>query len=508
MDDQLKLLYRLFLQLGVTAILAAILFGVYFLIAHKRAKRVPVSFFAVFIGTLVVYIILILDESELPLLQAIDLWESVAHWLKFTAYLGTTFFFIKAADLLLVEDFFITKKGFYIPDLLRMMFMIAGLALAALIFLRTVMGINVIALVAIPTALTAVVGFALQDTIKRFFAGITLGKLVRVGEWVMVAGREGRVTDVDLGHLTIMTRDDDLVMIPNNIVLQQDILNYNRPTTNHARSVLVDAAYDAPPVEVQRILVETAKAVAGVLTEPSPQAFTVAFKDSSVGYRLKYWIDEYAQAPRVEGQVLTYVWYAFKRHGIEMPFPQRTIHMLNPEAATATASKERKSIAEGLGRVDFLAVLSPEELQSLAEEVTIRLYLPGELVVRQGDEGSELFIILDGLADVRLGEGPHSVVATLKPLQFFGEMSLLTGERRAATVVAQTRLQVLVLNKDSMGRLFKSNPPLVERMTAVLVQRKSGLVEHQERTARQREGERQSPAQSLGDRIRKFFGLS
>ena len=87
-------------------------------------------------------------------------------------------------------------------------------------------------------------------------------------------------------------------------------------------------------------------------------------------------------------------------------------------------------------------------------------------------------------------------------------MSLLTGERRAATVVAQTRLQVLALNKDSMGRLFKSNPPLVERMTAVLVQRKSGLVEHQERTARQREGERQSPAQSLGDRIRKFFGLS
>src|SRR5437660_4431542 len=465
MDDQLKLLYRLFLQLGVTAILAAILFGVYFLIAHKRAKRVPVSFFAVFIGTLVVYIILILDESEVPVLQAIDLPESVSHWLKFTAYLGTTFFFIKAADLLLVEDFLVTKKGFYIPDLLRLMFMTGGLALAALIFLRTVMGINVIALVAIPTALTAVVGFALQDTIKRFFAGITLGKLVRVGDWVMVAGREGRVTDVDLGHLTIMTRDDDLIMIPNNIVLQQDILNYNRPTTKHARSVLVGAAYDASPVDVQRILVDAAKAVAGVLSEPSPQAFTVAFKDSNVEYRLKYWIDEYAKAPQVEGQVLTYVWYAFKRHGIEMPFPQLTIHTLSPEAALATASKERKHIVEGLRRVDFLAVLSPEELQSLAQEVMIRLYLPGEVVVRQGDEGSELFIILDGLADVRLGEGPQSVVTTLKTLQFFGEMSLLTGERRAATVVAQSRLQVLVLNKDSMGRLFKSNPSLVERMT-------------------------------------------
>ena len=65
-----------------------------------------------------------------------------------------------------------------------------------------------------------------------------------------------------------------------------------------------------------------------------------------------------------------------------------------------------------------------------------------------------------------------------------------------------------MLNKDSMGRLFKNNPSLVERMTAVLVERKSALVEHQERTARQREGERESPAKSLGDRIRKFFGLS
>ena len=96
--------------------------------------------------TLVLYFILILDESELPFLQAIDLWKSVSHWLKFTAYLATTFFFIKAIDLLVVEDFLIAKKGFYIPDLLRLMFGIAGLALAGLVFLRTVMGINVIAL--------------------------------------------------------------------------------------------------------------------------------------------------------------------------------------------------------------------------------------------------------------------------------------------------------------------------------------------------------------------------
>src|SRR5207247_7417392 len=65
----------------------------------------------------------------------------------------------------------------------------------------------------------------------------------------------------------------------------------------------------------------------------------------------------------------------------------------------------------------------------------IRTYLPGEAVVHQGDQGEEMFFILEGHAEVRIGEGTDSVLATLNPLQFFGEMSLLTGERRSATIV-------------------------------------------------------------------------
>jgi small-conductance mechanosensitive channel/CRP-like cAMP-binding protein len=508
LDDELKSLYKLVLELGATTMLAAVLFGVYFFIAHKRAKRVPWNFFALFIGTLILYFLLILDESELPFLQGIALWKVVSLWLKFTAYLATTFFFIKAIDLVVVEDFLIAKKDFYIPELLRLLFMMSGLALAGLIFLRTVMGINVIALVAIPTALTAVVGFALQDTIKRFFAGITLGKLVRAGDWVVVAGREGRVTDVDLGHLTILTREDDLVMIPNNIVIQQDILNYNRPTTSHARSVVVGVAYDVSPAEVQGILVEAAKAVPGILAEPAPRAFTSAFKDSSIEYRLKFWINDYGRAPELDGQVLTYIWNALKRHNIEIPFPQRVVRVVKSEEAMAAVSKERERIKGALRRVDFLSVLSPEELQGLAEATTIRVYMPGELVVHQGDQGSELFFILDGHAEVRVGEGPQSVLATLNPLQFFGEMALLTGEARAATVVAQTRLEVLVLNKDNMSNLFSTNPQLVESMSAVLVKRQTELVAHQEQTARRDQTKHEDRVQSLGDRIRKFFGLA
>ena len=510
MDEEIQLLHELILKLGVTLTLALFLFGGYFLVARKRAKKVPHSFFAAFVVTLSLYILLVLNESELILW--VDLWEGAYVWTKFAAYFGTAFLLLKAADLLVVEDFLIAKKKFHIPDLLRLLLLIIGLAFAGLIFLRTVMGINVVALVAIPTAATAVIGFALQDTLKRFFAGLMLGKLVRVGDWVCLAGKEGRVTRVDLAHVTIVTREDDLVMIPNNLVAQQEILNFNKPTTKHARTALVDAGYAAPPLEVQALLVETAKAVPGVLPEPTPLAFVSGFKDSSIQYRLKFWINDYAKVVDVEGQVLAYVWYAFKRNNIEIPFPQRTVHMTKPEEVERTRAKERERITEALRRIDFLSVLAPEDLDDVAQEATLRIYLPGESVVRQGEEGTEFFLILEGCVEVRIGEGEKvSTVATLHAMQFFGEMSLLTGEPRSATIVAQTRLEVLVLAKATVARPIMEHPILAERISTVLAQRQSAQDALQLEPASRQGGQDRKlddRARTLGARILNFFGVA
>ena len=509
MDEEIKLLHELLLKLGVTLTLAAVLFGVYYFMSRKRAKKVPGYFFATYIVTLSLYVLLVLNESEL--VWFVDLWESAYLWTKFTAYLGTAFYLLKAADLLLVEDYLIAKKGVHIPELLRLLLVISGLAALALVFLRTVMGINVVALVAIPTAATAVIGFALQDTLKRFFAGLMLGKLIRVGDWVCVAGKEGRVLKVDLGHVTILTRDDDQVTIPNNIVVQQDILNYNKPTTKHARTTLVDTAYGVPPMQAQAILIEAAKAVPGVLPDPEPEAFVVAFKDSSIQYRVKFWIKDYARMQDVEGQVLAYVWYAFQRHGIEIPYPQRTIHMMNAPDETSLQAAKRERILNALRRIEFLSVLNPEEFEAVARESKIQIYLPGEVVVRQGDVGTEFFFILEGHANVRKGEEEAgATVAALNPVQFFGEMALLTGEPRVATIVAQTRLEVLVISKEMLARPIMNNPILAERIGGIMAERKVEMATHQERAAHRGEpaSDLAEQTKTFGSRIRKFLGTT
>lgn len=503
----MTIIQELLLKLGVTFLLAIGLFGLFLYIANVRAKKISRMVAAVFVATLVLYLSLLVFASGLmpPLPRVLH------NWITLFAYLGTTFVVLKAADLLLIEDFLIEKKGFHIPDLVRLLIILAGLAVGVLVFLRLVVGINVIALVAIPTAATAVIGFALQDTIKRFFAGLMLGKLVRVGDWISVGGKEGWVTKVDLGHLTIMTREDDLVMIPNNLVVQHDLLNHYKPTTTHARTVLADASYNAPPLQVATVLVEAAKGVSGVLADPAPQAFVAGFKDSGIQYRLKFWINDYALALDVDGQVLAYVWYAFKRNGIEIPFPQRTIHMTKGVREDESSWRERERIMGALRRIDFLAVLSPDELDRVAQEAKIQIYLPGETVFHQGDVGAELYCILEGSAEVRMREGTMvSTVATLGPTQFFGEMSLLTGELRSATLLAQTRLEVLVLIKPALAGPIRENPLLAERMSAVLAQRKSDQAARlQEMAARRGETDRDrdARAKSLGARILKFFGV-
>src|SRR2546427_9829945 len=117
MDRELRLLNELLLQLGVTFVLAVALFGVYMLMSWQRAKKAPRSFFTVYVVTLALYVLLILNESEL--VGWVNLWEGVYLWTKFTAYLGTAFLLLKAMDILLLEDYLIIKKGLYIPELLR-----------------------------------------------------------------------------------------------------------------------------------------------------------------------------------------------------------------------------------------------------------------------------------------------------------------------------------------------------------------------------------------------------
>lgn len=489
----------------VTIIVAlALLIGVFLgvrVLYLKSRQPVSLTFLALYLFTtlLIVAYFLVTDPNVSPW----RLGQTETDWFRFVIGLGVTASVLIVLDHLLLKGLLVERRGLYLPGPLRLAIHGAVVIVIGLILLRTVLHINIIALVAVPTVLTAVIGFALKDTLTRLFEGITLGRLMHIGDWVSLVGIEGRVVDISLGRVTLQTRAGDHVTVPNNIVAQKEIVNYSKPTREHMCCVSVEASFADSPTRVLEVARRAAAAVPGVL--PTPQAFVAAYRDSGIEYRVCVMLDDYGERYRVESDVRSYLWHAFRREGIEIPFPVRELRQ--PAAATQTEAERRAAVHARLAAVDFLAGLSPEELDRLAAAATPRVYLRGEPVVREGETGAEFFCIERGAATVSVTtDGRTHEVATLAEGQYFGEMSLLTGEPRAASVTAAGELHVLVIGKPIMQQLLAANPALAERLAQPLAARLSAL--QQARAVAHEAGAAvPAPAKSgLAERIRRFLG--
>lgn len=490
----------------VTTIVAlALLVGAFLgvrLLYLKSRQPVSLAFLALYLLTtlLIVGYFLATDPNVSP-------WRlegAPADWFRFVIGVGVTASVLIALDHLLLKGYLVERRGLYLPGPLRLAIHGAVVIVIGLVLLRTLLRINVIALVAVPTVLTAVIGFALKDTLTRLFEGIMLGRLMHIGDWVSLVGQEGRVVDISLGRVTLQTRANDYVTIPNNIVAQKEIVNYSQPTRAHMCCVAIEASFADPPTRVIEVARRAAAAVPGVLSVP--QAFAAAYRDSGIEYRVCVMLDDYAQRYRIESDVRSYLWHAFRREGIEIPFPVRELRRPAPPAETE--EERRAAVRARLAAVDFLAGLSPEELGRVAAAASARVYLPGEAVVREGETGTaEFFCIVRGRATVSVAaDGRAREVATLTDGQYFGEMSLLTGEPRAASVTAASELHVLVIGKPIMQQLLAANPALAERLAQPLAARQTAL---QQARALAQEAGAAAPAPAkhgLAERIRRFLG--
>ena len=376
----------------------------------------------------------------------------------------------------------------------------AGIVLAML----SQSGIDAVSIVATGGVLTAVVGFALQSTIANVFAGIALpfeGE-VRMGDWVQVGPHIGLVREIKWRATTILTRDGDIVVVPNNQLLTTDMTNYSHPTPSHRMRVTVGLHYRHPPNDVKAMLLDAVRGVPGVLTQPPPDAAPVEFGESSVVYRLRYWIADFADEIPIDGEVRTRVWYATRRAGMEIPFPIRTVVASTDQAPDVAAMRRA-----ALDRVDLFAALDPESRGRLAGDMREQHFGAGEDIVRQDEPGDSLFVIARGEIEVQVSTDTHSRrVATLGAGQIFGEMSLMLGERRQATCTALTDTVCYVIDRAAFGALLAARPEIADDVSVRLAERQVGLEASRERlTAAAREQRTRDTRSALVAAIRRAF---
>jgi len=372
-------------------------------------------------------------------------------------------------------------------------------------------GVDVASLVTTSAVLTAIIGLALQSTLTNLLAGILLhvDRSLGVGDWVQFGQRKGCIMEIRWRSTVLRTTDGDTVIIPNGQITAQEVYNFSRPLPHHRAQVQIGFHYRHPPNDVRHVLVEAARSVPEVLSDPAPDCFPVEFGDNAVVYVLRYWIDRFDRDADIKGEVLARVWYAAQRAGLEIPFPTRTIHnerLPSQEPVGAGAPRERIAVLE---RVDLFSTLEPAERELLARGLHEKRFATGEAIIRQGAAGDSMFIIADGRVHVTLGQDNiNSTLASLSAGDFVGEMSLMTGEPRAATCLAATDVLSYELDHATLQRVLTTRPAIADQMSALLAARQEGLARKGGELSAKAAARTNEHHRALGEKIRRLFNLS
>ena len=321
-----------------------------------------------------------------------------------------------------------------------------------------------------------VVGFALQDTLGNLFAGlaIQIEKPFRVGQWIQISGRDGEVQEITWRATKLRTKDGEFLVVPNSIVSKEPVLNYSEPTVANSVSVDVGASYLTPPNEVKAAILEAIANAPLAIRAPEPRVLVQSFGDSAINYTAYFWVNDYGAEREARDQVRTNIWYEFRRRNIEIPWPIQIQYERTEEPAWS--ERHVNAAAEYLSHIDLFAPLDGQARQALATASHHHLFAGGESIVRQGAPGDSMFVVLNGRVRVVL-EPSGQEVAMIPAGGFFGEMSMLTGDPRTATVKAVDDATVLEISASQFRGLAVANPALLDHVSAIVSSRRTGLEE-------------------------------
>ena len=447
---------RTFAELVVAAI-----FGLTAL-AFRRSNNVPVR------GLMMCAIGFTIDAvATLPTAEGIP-W---ARWINASALILVSWGVIYM--LLAMADAAAHRTRTHFSTILKDILMLLSYAVVLIAVLTEDTHVDPTPILASSAVVGVVLGFALQESLGNIFSGLTLqmSRPFAPGDWVRSGPVVGRVQGIGWRSTSLITRNNERLEMPNSDLAKQVVVNYSNGAV--ADEIAIGLSYSTPPNYVREVIIEALRSVPGILQNPPPDVYAWEYSDYAIRYRVRYWMSDYADAERLHDTVTSALWYLLRRKSIDIPFPIRQLRVMQEDGAHASLEAFERSMLAELRQVDFLRPLHDEELKLLVPEVTVQKFGAGEAIVREGDKGDSLFIIRSGLVEVvgTNSEGKQVHIRDLGRPAFFGEMALMTGEPRTATVRARSDAELLELDHDGFSELFKTHPEAAARIGEVIALR-------------------------------------
>ena len=438
--------------------------------------------------------------------------------LREVALLVITFALVRIGVIFLFE---VLLARAAVPRMMADVLLVVTLLVYA-IFRMNEIGVNLASLITTSAVLTGAIAFSMQAMLGNLWGGIALqaDNTCRLGDWIRVDGVVGQIIGIRWRCLAVATNDGETVMMPNAQLVNSRVTVLARRgdlKIPWRRPVEFFVSYNVPPSRVISAI-EAAFArseIPNVATEPRLVCTCRTFDDNSIRYAVLYWLTDLAFDQVTDSEVRAHVFATLTRNHMEIPLPHRVL--LTPDAVSAqhdaTISREMASRLEVFGRLNLFAELTDGERRALAAELKDEPYLTGDVISREGDVSDSLYILASGSVEiVRKGTdaaGERQHLADQSAPNHFGEMGLLTGQARIATVIARDQVLCYRLEKRGFDAILKARPEIAEAMSQVVAARfaaNDATLQALDDVARRKRAS--GSASELLRKIRVFFDLA
>jgi branched-chain amino acid transport system substrate-binding protein len=402
------------------------------------------------------------------------------------------------------------RTGRLIPNIVR-------LFLAFIIYFMAIVGIiafvyeqQLTSILATSGVIAMIIGLAIQINISNIFSGIAINieRPFRIGDWVKIGEfEEGEIIDITWRTTRLKTRAECTLSIPNSMASESPILNFCFPDDVYWLWPTVYVHPMHEPARVKKILLDALLSAEKVLKDPAPVVLFTGINEWASSYWIAFCADDYGDKNFILEDVWTRVWFHLNRAGIAPAVQRQEVHLFKgiKERGGDEASRPLTLLQE----VDVFKPFSDKAKHYLSEQIRRHRFSPGDIIVQQGDAGDSLFIIVEGVVSVlvQTDEGRTKEVARLGAGNFFGEMALLTGEERTATVKALVDTYLFELTKADIKPLIAEEREVSELVSQVLTRRYQATQSAKMHVADNVEDEKEAVYKRFLNRIEQFFGL-
>lgn len=372
-------------------------------------------------------------------------------------------------NTLVFSDFLSEEVRNKIPKLLVDFFRIFLVLLGAAFVMSTVWEADLGSLLAALGVGSVVLGLALQDVLGGLFAGLALlsSRPFVVNDWIKVGDTEGRVVSIDWRAVSLETRENDVVTIPNSVLANAEFENYLRPNIYHMERVGFDISFDDPPTKVKKSFLEAAKATSGILDYPPPIAALISYDEFSIHYEVRYFIENYDQQPIIRDDFSSRIWYVNRRKGITFPTRAHEIYRFDGDELTEKppTTEDTANRLRQLGVLD----LNATDMLELAKHSHVEEYGSGECMAWKGEVSKTFFIILEGVAVEKApdDEGVMQTLRTLKRGDFFGVGGMIRKEPYSSNIIAKNDIEVISIELSTMRKILQLNPQVSQCLESI-----------------------------------------